>query len=239
MRVGLLSDAHGNPTALKACLERLQDLQVECVYFLGDAVGYMPGESEVLDILRASGVHCLKGNHEAMLLGELPLAENKDSVYRIGRARARLSVDHLSFIAAWPDHKVVNIDGKRLLLVHGSPTDHLQGYVYADSDLSIFDGLEYDAVFMGHTHRPFVSLRGNVLVTNVGSCGLPRDQGNLLAFAVYDTRAHNCEVYRLHFDSQKAIESFGSEQIAKEVHQCLLRMPSSVPFGQSITDKGA
>ncbi len=75
-----------------------------------------------------------------------------------------------------------------------------------------------------------------MLLGNVGSCGLPRDQGNLLAFAVYDTRTHNCEVYRLRFDSQKAIESFGAEQIAKEVQQCLLRMPSSVPFGQSITD---
>lgn len=237
MKIGLLSDAHGNPTALAACLQKLEALQVDCIYFLGDAVGYLPGESEVLGLLRTASVYCQKGNHEAMLIGEIPLPSSKERIYRIGSARARLSTADRGFIASWPEHRVVDVGDRRLLLVHGSPDNHLEGYVYPHANLSNFDKLHYDAVFMGHTHYPFVAHLQGALVVNVGSCGLPRDQGDLLAFAVYDADTDHCEVFRLRFDRNKIIEHFGVEQIAEEVYQCLLREASSVPFGQRI-DRG-
>ena len=48
-------------------------------------------------------------------------------------------------------------------------------------------GCPCDAVTMGDTHRPFIAHnREEMRIINVGSCGIPRDQGDLLAFATYD-----------------------------------------------------
>lgn len=234
MRIGFLSDAHGNAPALNACLSRLEELGADRLYFLGDAVGYLPDEREVLNLLRRRGAFCQKGNHEAMLIGELPLSSSKDRIYKIEAARERLSTADLEFIASWPNHRLLEMDDKRILLVHGSPFDYLQGYVYPDDDLKNFQGLSYDAVFMGHTHRPFIAERRRMLIVNVGSCGLPRDQGDLLAFAIYETELNRCQVFRLHFEPRQVAERFGAE-VADEVYRVFERRdPGSTPFGERI-----
>jgi putative phosphoesterase len=233
MKIGFLSDAHGNPTAMAACLQQLKHIGVDRIHFLGDAVGYLPGESEVFALLRASGALCQKGNHEAMLLGELPIPVSKDRIYQLAPACERLSAEDREFIASWPDHRVIEIEGRSMLLVHGAPSDYLQGYIYPDSDLQAFDNLDYDAVFMGHTHYPFLCQRPGILVVNVGSCGLPRDQGDLLSFAVYDTRAHHCEVLRLEFAMGILCETYRSKAVAQEVYNLFARQ-AETPFGQRI-----
>lgn len=235
MKVGFLSDAHGNPLGLTICLKALQKLRAERIYYLGDAVGYFPGEAKVLELLREASVVCQKGNHEAMLLGEIPLAANRDRIYRIGAARARLSTSDSEFIASWPEQRIIHVGEKQLLLVHGSPDNRLEGYIYPDDDLSVFDEFPYDAVFMGHTHHPFVSKRHGTLVVNVGSCGLPRDQGDLLALALYDSDENRCEVFRIYIDTEKIIEHFVLEPAADEVYQCLSRVKPTQVFGRRIT----
>ena len=232
MRIGLLSDAHGNPQAVSACLQKLKVFGVERIYFLGDAIGYLPGENQVLELLHSASVYCQKGNHEAMLQGEIPLPHAKEGIYRIGDARARLSKSNQEFVVSWPGFRVVEVCSRKILLVHGSPDNPLQGQVYPDADLSNFDRLSYDAVFMGNTHYPFVAHRQGVLVANVGSCGLPRDQGDLPAFAVYDAVKNSCDIFRFHLDQNKVIESFKEGHIAEEVHQCLFRKSLSPVFGQ-------
>ncbi|MGQ0761915.1 MAG: metallophosphoesterase family protein [Acidobacteriota bacterium] len=234
MKIGFLSDAHGNSVMLAACLRKLRELGASSIYFLGDAVGYLPGEAEVLRMLRNEGVHSQKGNHEAMLLGELPLPQHKDEIYRIGAARERLSDHDRNYVKEWPNHRVLDLQGRKLLLVHGSPNNYLQDYVYPNSDLTIFDALEYDAVVMGHTHYPFLAQRHGTLVVNVGSCGLPRDQGDLPAFAMFDINANRCDIYRIQSDSEAVVDHFGAEQIAKEVYACLFRKPARTPYGQRL-----
>ena len=51
MRIGVISDAHGNPLGLRACLDFLAGEKVEAIYFLGDSVGYMPAGGDVIDAL--------------------------------------------------------------------------------------------------------------------------------------------------------------------------------------------
>ena len=48
MKIGILSDAHGNPHGLNRCLTALKREGAERLYFLGDAVGYLPDWKDVL-----------------------------------------------------------------------------------------------------------------------------------------------------------------------------------------------
>ena len=209
MRIAVLSDVHGNPIALDACLARLEGLQVDECFFLGDMVGYLPGERECLEGLESAGMHCQKGNHEAMLLGTLPIDDEANDAYGLAAARSRLSTSARARLQAWPDSRSVDRGGRRILFVHGAPDDHLGGYVYPDSDLTGWERLPYDVVFMGHTHRPFITRRDSVLIANAGSVGLPRDVGNLASFAVYDTETDAATCYRVEFDVDAVIRRAG------------------------------
>jgi predicted phosphodiesterase len=206
MRVAVLADIHGNTVALDACLARLDDLDVDERVFLGDVVGYLPEEVECLRRLRAEGFACQQGNHEAMLLAG---ATDGDTAYGHAAAARRLGEDGIRTLAAWPVRRTADYDGFRALLVHGAPGDPLEGYVYPDADLSGWDALPYDAVFMGHTHRPFARRLGPLLVANAGSVGLPRDAGGLASFAVFDTGTGDCEHVRVPFDVDAVMHRAG------------------------------
>jgi putative phosphoesterase len=232
VRIGILSDAHGNAVGLAACLRALRHAGADALYFLGDAVGYFPDARGVLRLLRRCGAVCQQGNHEAMLLGRLPLAPEKDAVYRLAPVRETLSAAERETMAAWPERREVEIAGRRLLLVHGTPADPLQGYCYPDTDLSAFEGVPYDAVFMGHTHHPFVRRAGETLVVNVGSCGLPRDQGDLGACALYDAAAGTVRLLRVEFDAARVRRRYGGADVASATWDCLRRLPRGEVAGE-------
>jgi predicted phosphodiesterase len=233
MLIGLLSDAHGNPAGLRACLGVLAEARVDRTFFLGDAVGYLPGERAVLGLLAAAGVECQRGNHEAMLLGDLPLDPIKDEAYGLAAARGRLTDAERATLTGWPQRRELDLGGRRVLLVHGSPRQPLTDYIYPDADLGWFDDLPFDAVFMGNTHRPFVARRGDRLIANVGSCGLPRDQGDLPTCAVYDTEAHECRVLRVPVAADEVLAQFTAGVVHPIVSSSLHRK-ASTPFGNVV-----
>jgi predicted phosphodiesterase len=204
-RLGLLSDAHGNPYGLEACVRELRSRGCDRLFFLGDAVGYLPMVEEVLACLAQHDIACQMGNHEAMLCERLPLSAEADAVYGIRRLRTELPAKTLAELAGLPTRRVLETAGRRILLLHGGPRDELAEYVYPDSDLSSFAALEADVVAVGHSHYPFIRSSGSTLVVGVGSCGLPRDVGNLAACAIYDATLHRAEIVRVGFDVEQVL----------------------------------
>lgn len=217
---------HGNPLALDATLSALSPYELDALYFLGDVVGYLPGEVECLEMLAAHGVVCQKGNHEARLLGSLdPADQGAEAIYQLDAARSRLGSDSTAEIASWPITCELTLDGRQFLLVHGSPADPLEGYIYADTDLtSHLSALnnEVDTVVCAHTHRPFVRRGEGVRVVNVGSVGLPRDVGSLASAAIYDGSGDSWEIVRVRFDVATVLRRWERE-LHSQVVECLGR----------------
>lgn len=222
MRLGFVSDVHGNPYGLEVCLEHLRRLGVDDIYFLGDAVGYFPDAEKTIDLLEAECVVCLMGNHDAMLLGDLPVEPGYDRIAKIAQTREQIGGCYLEKIRAWESFKRIKLGGTDILCVHGSPWDPLNGYVYPDSDIRGFSAMPFDVFFLGHTHRPFIRKVGTSVITNVGSCSLPRDQGNLSSCCIYDSRQGTVRVLRVPFDANEVIELYG-DWISLEVRNTLLR----------------
>jgi predicted phosphodiesterase len=196
MKIALLSDIHGNLPALQTCLDAARALNCERLFCLGDTFGYFQDGVACFEMLQQSGAEMMMGNHEAMLLGILVATPERELMYRLDHERQRLSPQMRRSIQSLLPYRIVTIRERRLLMVHGAPWDPLRGYVYPDADLSAIGGLPYDFVFMGHTHRPFIRAENGVCVTNVGSCGLPRDVGDKACFAVYDTDSARVDLIR-------------------------------------------
>lgn len=202
-------------------MKLLDTLAVDRIISLGDSFGYGTQGYEVFDLLSQYCDVCLRGNHEAMLLGELPLEPKKDELYRLSQARSCLTADCKKHISSLQASLELTLGGKRLLFVHGSPSDPVGGYQYADSDFRRFAAMPYDAIFMGHTHRPYVIRQYDKLFVNAGSCGMPRDIGNKPSFAVYDTISGDCSIIRANVPREEiaALEN----KVSPGVYACYLR----------------
>jgi predicted phosphodiesterase len=200
--IGLISDAHGNLEAYESALATLRARGAIEFYFLGDAVGYLPGDA-VVDALARDGVHPIRGNHEDMLLNDA-LSRDAEAVYRLMDTRHRMRAELLTWIATWPPRRELEASAGRLVMVHGSVEDPTHGYVYPDTPLTDLDSGSPTTVFMGATHRPFVRKVGETTYVNVGSCGLPRDRGDLGAACLFDPNSGTASILR--FDITSEIE---------------------------------
>ncbi len=194
--IGVLSDAHGNALVFRRVLDALSKLGAERFIFLGDAVGYIPSVEVLATLMDMKDrVQCILGNHEQMLLDD-NYPKRLESLYQIKATRSLLTPEQAAFIASWPSFLEIEYPFGSALFVHGSPSDYQNGYVYPDTALDVFD-VSHDLVFMGHTHRGFIRQQGAQRFINVGSCGLPRDDGRYASAVLFDPETGHTRLIRL------------------------------------------
>lgn len=207
--IGLISDAHGNGLAFDRAVSLLLAQGARRLYFLGDAVGYVPSDAVLNSIARLGDqLHCIRGNHEAMLLeGQSDTA--RERIYQLDALRRNLTSQQLEMISSWPTFLKEEILGLNVLLVHGSPADPTYGYVYPDTDLANFTP-EADWVFMGNTHHPFIREHAGTCYVNIGSSGLPRDDGRFGSVALFDPGARRARILRFDItaECEQVLEQF-------------------------------
>ena len=120
---------------------------------------------------------------------------SRDSIYKLSLVSKKLKAEEFCFIKSWPSHLIESTNDFSMLFVHGSPADFTNGYVYPDTELGQFD-VSSNFVFMGHTHYPFIRKNGNVCYVNVGSCGMPRDDGRFGSSVIFDPKTGDVRVVR-------------------------------------------
>jgi putative phosphoesterase len=213
MRIAIISDVHGNISALDAVLADLRTREVAAVYCLGDLVGYAAHPNEVTDRIRAEGIPTVMGNYDDGVgferdecgcaytnpvdkaLGNESLAWTKATVTPDNGAFLRTLVSEIRFEA----------DGRRVLLVHGSPR-RINEYLFEDRPIASFQRLaassQADIIVFGHTHRPYTKLVDGVLFVNAGSVGKPKDGDWRAGYVILDpsSDAHPVESIRLPYD---------------------------------------
>jgi len=145
MRIALLSDVHANLPALEAVLEDIAAAGVDARYALGDLVGYAPWPNEVLERLQAEGFPIVMGNYDdgtGFDRDDCGCAYVKERDEREGDAGFAWTKAHTSDAnKAWLQtlHPEIRFeaDGRRYLLVHGSPR-RINEYLYADKPDATF-----------------------------------------------------------------------------------------------------
>lgn len=232
----MISDVHGNIKALEKCLDFLRQHKTDRIIFLGDSIGYLPYGIEVLKMLKNEGIECIRGNHEAMYLGILPVSGANKDIYKLYLVDSNAASETKEYLYSWNDSITLEADGKRYYFVHGSPSDLLTGYVYPDTDLRKLSSVNYDIIVMGHTHYPFVREEFNKIFVNAGSVGLPRDKGNLSSFVIIETDPLIIKHYRIAFDVEEILSGTNETQVHPATAERMRRNSTDAVLGEIVTN---
>lgn len=237
MRYLVVSDLHSNWEALERVLECTRG-QYDRIVCCGDLVGYGPDPNRVLDWCRANLHAVIRGNHDRGCCGLEDLewfnpVARAANIWTMGQLRPD-NLDYLRGLPAGP----LRVDGFQL--IHGSPLNEDEYVISASDARNVFDYLEADLNFFGHTHLqcgyayvdgyfqvmrqldPFVGEvchgldRQGTYLINAGSVGQPRDGDARAAFALFDGDAMEVVQKRVSYDyavTQRKIEAAGLPDI--------------------------
>ncbi|GGH14778.1 metallophosphoesterase family protein [Mucilaginibacter phyllosphaerae] len=208
MKIGVISDIHGNHYALQAVLSSARKIGVEQIFVLGDIVGYYYRPDLILEMLAEWPHQFVRGNHEDILLNlkkGLLDAEELKKKYASGHEQAlwRLTEQQQQYLFNLPTQLSVKVNDTTFQLNHGSPRS-IDEYLYPDTDTEILESCnsnEHDFVLIGHSHYAFTYQCRHSLLVNSGSVGQSRQKGGAAYWSVIDTDDKSLEMQVTAYDT--------------------------------------
>lgn len=196
MKIGIISDIHGNYDALCAVFGELKRADVELVLNAGDNVGYSPFPDECVRLLKDELVQGVRGNYDEAVgfgLASCGCGDCCDAVERIRQASLQWTQGHVSdetleYLRELPDYRLIGTDAGKIMVMHGG-LDKINDHIDAEDDDRFMDiARRTDAalVVMGHTHRAFHRTMGGTVFVNPGSVGKPTDGDPRASYAIAD-----------------------------------------------------
>ncbi|MCK4806900.1 MAG: metallophosphoesterase family protein, partial [Candidatus Aegiribacteria sp.] len=182
MKIGIISDIHGNLPGLDACLKALAEEGVDQIVCLGDLVQFGPFPSEVIDLLQRNDIDTVQGNCDRAV------AKGRDNT---GNLFENLHWEHLAadmlqwtkdqitpeqkkYLKKLPAELRYKVGSRRILCVHGLP-GNICGSIQPNVTNEVYDLMlernSCDILVLGHTHEMLLQPRGSRMIINPGSVG--------------------------------------------------------------------
>lgn len=140
--VAVISDVHGNVTALAAVLADIEARGITRILNLGDVVGKGPRGSEAIKLTRETCEVTVRGNWDTFIARD-PVQHFDGGQW----ARDELTDDDVAWLSALPNTHELVMSGKRVRLFHASQTS------------------EFVRVRVTHTHDEFLGMFTNTEFT--------------------------------------------------------------------------
>lgn len=206
MKVGLLSDIHGNLPALEAVLRVVDGYEdLDAVYHLGDLVGYAPWPNEVVALLAEREIPGVAGNYDSTVVqGHDHCGCRYEDAFQeelshesYAWTRRHVSNRTRTRLRALPFSLDVRVggghaSGPTLHLFHGAPTLNTL-YWHRDRDDDFCRTMAEragarpgDVLAFGHTHVPWHREVDDIHFVNTGSVGRPKDGDPRACFVVLE-----------------------------------------------------
>lgn len=225
MKTAVISDVHGNLTALQQVLADISRSGIDAVLCLGDNIGYGPEPEQVVQLIRSRDIPCVLGNHELSVIKEKYL----DWFNPAAKKSLHITMDMLSgstkqYFQELPAFLI----SQGCRFVHGFPPDSAVLYLFEISDSMrerTFRQMAERICFVGHTHELAVAswdgrraratelnegitpLRpGHKYIINVGSVGQPRDGDNRAKYVIFDASNDVVDVRFVPYDIASVAE---------------------------------
>ena len=183
MKIAVISDIHGNLTALESVLPEIED--ADKIVCLGDVALVGPQPRGVVTLLRKMKWPCVLGNTDETLAKsrvedyshmQVPQAERRRMMDLDRWTRTELDDSDKKFLSRFRPTIRFEEGDFSLLCYHGSPRSNTEGILPTTSEeqlTDIFAGRKATIFAGGHTHSQMIRKFGASIIINPGSIGLP------------------------------------------------------------------
>jgi predicted phosphodiesterase len=244
-RVAVISDVHGNVTALRAVLADIEARGITRIVNLGDVVGKGPRGREAIRLVREACEVTVRGNWDAALAREAVRSSPAGQW-----ARDELSADDLIWLGELPSTFELLVSGRRVRLFHASQTSEFVRVRIRHSDEEFRcmftntsftgafraghatePGMTPDVVGYGDIHSVYLKVSNGLTLFNTGSVGNHLDAPTAPYVIIEgvagtaDSAPFSVNFARVTYDIQAEIS------VARE-----LGMPESGAYAQELLD---
>jgi predicted phosphodiesterase len=234
-RIALLSDVHGNATALDAVRKALKQEKPDAVIVAGDHVMNGPQPAATVDGLReleAAGATIVQGNTD-IAVADFDYAAAfpwfTDGVPDAHRAAAEwahddLGDERLGWLRRLPAERRLILDETMVLACHASPGSQTQGFdAQLDPSVVLERVSRTDArvICCGHTHLPDIRDLGWKVIVNDGSAGYIFDGDPSASWALVeiDGEGVTAEIRRTEYDTMTVSNAISARGLPGDVYR--------------------
>ena len=183
-KIAILSDIHGNTTALAGVLEDAKNLGATEYWLLGDIFLPGPGATDLVDLLKDLPITAsVRGNWDDCVLEVLDGQYGLEDPQEIQLMRLtqflmeRMDPVTITWLRSLPLLEKKEVDGLRFSLSHNLPDKNYGGDLSVGNNTDNFDKLldeETDVAVYGHVHKQLLRYgsQGQQII-NPGSIGMP------------------------------------------------------------------
>jgi len=186
-----MGGAYGNLAALESCLSDASEVNSDLKAFIGDSIGCCAHSDEVVSMIRTGFDLFVAGNHEQQAVagskscgcGYSSADDEKISCEAFELATSGLSDASRQWLGTWPNEQIVDLEGGRVLLCHGSP-GYTSEFLYEAEldDLRLeawLDRFNVRGFVCTHSGLPWVRRLGDGrFAVNCGVVGKPDHDGD-------------------------------------------------------------
>jgi len=234
-RIALLSDVHGNATALSAVRKAIDAQKPDAVLVAGDHALNGPDPAAAVDAIReleAKGALVVQGNTDIAVAdfdytAAFPwFTDGPPDSFRAAAewAHEQLGDERLDWLRRLPAERRLWVDDTLLLVTHASPGSQTQGFDQALDPAATLERLaRTDAriVCCGHTHVPEIRDFGWRQIVNDGSAGYVFDGDPTASWALIDVVGDEvtAEIKRTEFDTLAVATAISDRGLAGDVYR--------------------
>ena len=205
MKLGIITDIHNNLTALKAVVEKLNQMKCDKMICCGDIIGIGPYPEEAVQyMMQIPNLIAVRGNHEKYLLegmpSEYPNEENMgfEEMKHHKWEHSLLSAESIAFLKSLPYKTDITCEGFSISIMH-TCMDRDGHYINykpnpsADDLNKMFSNVKSDIILFGHDHCRNIC-KGDKFYVNVGSLGCPARDKNIARGGILKIENENVEI---------------------------------------------
>jgi putative phosphoesterase len=234
MKIALISDIHGNLSALEAVLVHAGEMKVKTIWCLGDFTGFGANPDHVVLLLKKLKATSIIGNYDAAVL-KIPKKSEEWKTKKIPEkwfsfnwSYNQLSKKSIGYLSELPEIIKENIKGWKVLFTHGSPESNeeaLNDETPQERLRDLAHKAHANIILCGHSHQPFMRFAGGSIFVNPGSVGRPFDGDPRASYAVLSIKKHKVEVdfFRIEYDFEKAAAAQRAAGLPEEYAEMTLR----------------
>lgn len=187
MKIAVISDLHANPAAFEKVLEDINLFNPDKIFCLGDLIlaGYDPNKvcEKIFELKDKFGENfeIIQGNTDKMIAfcNDEMVKKTKEAFPCMGFSLEQdvkiTDKKYIDFVKNLPEEKLIEINGLKIHLVHGSPraqNENIYPELMVETVEEMVKNSPAELILCGHTHKPCgYSLPSGKTVVNVGSAG--------------------------------------------------------------------